>query len=324
MPRRIPFVVHGDFHALLMSVQAAGDGRGLVALQWHVRDGHALVGVAVLTCGRDSDVGGISVGGGEKEVSDGRSRLTGKGGNIRNPVIFHRVYNGEIRHADGLVLVEVEVYGVTVRREIVGAVNHQARHGALQGHCHILRRAGLDGHIHLGGKGVACLRARQPCRGGGGDGGHRVGRYAPCRVVVGEELRRVAPRRYQAQGMLAVVERQVRLGKVGRVARLVQYLEERARGLVVVENEEVGDGLAVCGHCGARDGLCLAWWGNCRYVTTEAHVRLLCGFLTGFRGGVLHVRAACRHCGHASRQQQGGKCRLMFHDDRFKLMNYVI
>lgn len=52
-----PFVVHANLHTLMVSVDTAGDGRGLVALQRHIRDRDGGVGVARGACGCDGDVG---------------------------------------------------------------------------------------------------------------------------------------------------------------------------------------------------------------------------------------------------------------------------
>lgn len=248
-----PCVVERNGEALLVVVERACNSRDFVALDRHVLDGYARVRLACgAVCG-DGNVGCVAAFGCEQEVGDCCAVRAGQARNVHATLISHRVHNVKILNRECRVLAEKSFYRAARFGKVVRAVQDELCHNAFEGD--ICRGGGASRYANV----CACSECVARFVTGNGDGcfvrgdvGRHVCRGRPRCAASGKKGRGCASRGYHFQRVFAVIEHKVRLGEVGRFARLVKHLQERSGLPVIVENEQVRKRFAVGGERSAH------------------------------------------------------------------------
>ena len=239
-------------------IEAAGDGRNLVALQlyaWHQYLSVWLI--AAPSAHNKRNVRRISLSGNQHIIGDASILLAGIHGSIIYSLIFHCLCNIKGLPRKSLVFIQAcrnipGIIGIYIGRRY-----HKLRHDSVQGNtCRLLARS--HGNILHGSEGIRSLGRGQYCRKTLAYFREHIIAHSPVSTPGIQQGRGGTSGGNHLQGVLAIIERKIRLGKVLGSARLVEHLQQGTRLLVVIEDKEIGKRLALCGEgCTGRGRRCL-------------------------------------------------------------------
>lgn len=217
-------------------IEATGDSCNLIALQLYAWYQYISVWlIAAFPAYYERNIRGVSLGRYQHIIGDTLILLARIHGSIIDSLIFRCLSNIKGLPRKSLVFVQAcsnipGIIGINIGRRY-----HKLRHDSIQGDaCRLLAYPyrnilhGSEGIRSLG-RGQYCGLSTAHCR-------EHIIAHGPVSAPGIQQGRGGASGGNHFQGVLAVIEGQIRLGEVLGIARLVEYLQQRARLLVVIEN----------------------------------------------------------------------------------------